>query len=79
MERTDIDFSRGDEDIAFINTKLTDKVVEQENAREQLLEELEKQGLELNNANIIGIFKHEVSVLIESDSEIRLNGETIYP
>lgn len=72
-----IDFSRGDEDVVFIQTELTDEVANKESPRKILLKKLEEKGLELENIRVIGIFKHEVPILLEEDSEIKLNGEKI--
>jgi len=79
MERSDIDFSRGDEDIAFIKTELTDEVADKENPRELLLKKLSEKGLELENTRVIGIFKHEVPIILEGDAKIKLDGKEICP
>lgn len=79
MKEADIDLSRGDGDVAFIETEVTDDVAEEDNPRKALLEEMKEQGLEMENVQVIGIFKQEFSVLLEEEAEIKLNGKKIYP
>ncbi len=79
MDESDIDFSRGDEDIVFIETDVdTEGFSEETDPREEILEEMEEEGLEVENAEVIGIFKEELSLLLKEDAKITLNGEKIY-
>ncbi len=80
MDKSDIDFSRGDEDIVFIKTETdTGELSEDDDPRELVFEEMEEKGLEIENGKIIGIFKDEFSVLLQEDTKIKLNGEKLYP
>lgn len=75
----DIDFSRGDEDIAFVHTEVdTSEISEKENPRQALLEEMELRGLKVENAEVIGIFREEFSLLLKDDARIILHGEEIF-
>lgn len=79
MDRSDIDFSRGDGDIVFIYTEATEDMADKEEPRKALLEEMEERGLVIKNAKVIGIFKDEFSLLLKEDAEIKLEGEQVYP
>lgn len=80
LSRDSIDFSRGDEDIVFVKTGIDmEEISEKDNPREALLEEMEERGLEVENAEVIGIFKDEFSLILEDDAKIFLDQEKIYP
>lgn len=80
MDNSDIDFSRGDEDIVFIQTEVdSSDFPEDVDPRKKLLERVEEKGLEIEDGQIIGIFKDEFSVLLQEDTKITLNGEKIHP
>lgn len=81
MKKEDIDFSRGDEDIVFLNIELdTKEISEKENPPKILEKKLEdEENLKLENCEIVGIFKNEVSLLLKQDAQICLNDEEVYP
>jgi len=80
MDKSDIDFSRGDKDIVFIHTKIdTEEISEAEEPEEKLELETEKKGLEWSNARLIGLFQDEFSLILQDDAKIQLDGETLYP
>lgn len=80
LTRDNIDLERGDEDVAFVHTEIDMKEVsEKDNSREVLLEKMEEKGLEVQNAQVIGIFKDEFSLILQEDAKITLNGEQVYP
>lgn len=80
FSKDSIDFSRGNEDVAFIHTDIDmEEISEKDNPREALLEEMEEHGLEVENAQVIGIFRDEFSLLLQENTKIILNGEQIYP
>lgn len=79
LTEDDLDFSRGDDDILFIQTPFdTSETMEDENAREKIMEKLTECGLELKNSQIIAVFKEEISVMMKEEAKIILNGETVY-
>jgi len=80
MDKSDIDFSRGDKDIVFIHTEIdTEEISEAEEPEEKLELEMEKKGLEWRNAQLIGLFQDEFSLILQDDAKIQLDGETLYP
>ncbi len=80
LSKDDIDFSRGDEDVAFVHTDIDmESISEEENPRQELLEEMENRGLEFENARVIGIFRDEFSLLLQEDARIVLDGEQVWP
>lgn len=80
MEKDDIIFDRGDEDIVFIEADIdTDELAEVERP-EELKKRMEKeQGLVLDNTRITAIFSDEFAVHLHEDSKILLEGEEVYP
>lgn len=80
LTEEDIDFSRGDEDIVFIHTGIDmEEISEKDNPRESLLERMEEYGLEVEKAEVIGIFSDEFSLLLKEGAKIMLDGEQVYP
>ncbi|MFQ3308403.1 MAG: hypothetical protein ACI977_000638 [Candidatus Nanohaloarchaea archaeon] len=78
MDKSNIDFSRGDEDIVFIHANLdTEELSEAEDPEEKLELEMKDKGLEWENAYLIGLFKDEFSLMLQEDAEIKLDGETV--
>ncbi|MFB6115594.1 MAG: hypothetical protein ABEK04_04825 [Candidatus Nanohalobium sp.] len=80
MKREDLDLERGDKDIVFIDSDLDmEQVSEKEEPRKFLKEKMEEEGLEWENARIVGIFQDEFSVMLQEDGKIILDGEQVYP
>lgn len=78
MNKDKIDFQRGEEDIAFIETGLDMKEISDKDQPRKVLEDrMEEKGLEWKNARILGLFKQEFSLMLEEDAEISLNGQII--
>lgn len=83
MEREDIDLERGDEEIAFIRLgeelDSSEMLEQAENPRERIEKELARRGIEWENTRIAAIFQDEISLHLEDEAEIKLDGEKIYP
>lgn len=79
MNREDIETGRGDEDIVFIQPDLDmEKASEKEEPREFIREEMQKQGLDWENAQIIGLFSDEFSLMLEEAGKVLLEDEEVY-
>jgi hypothetical protein len=80
MNEDRLEFDRGDDDIVFVRPDLDmEEVSEREEPRKVLREEMEEEGLEWRNAEIIGLFQGEFSLMLQEDGEILLDGEVVYP
>ncbi len=80
MEREQIDFSRGDDDIVFIKPDLDmEEVSEAEDPEERLEKEMKREDLEWKNCQLLGLFQNEFSLMMQEDAEIILNGEALEP
>lgn len=80
MDKSQIDFSRGDKDIVFVQPEMDMEMLSEEEEPEKILEEeMSEKGLEWENAYLIGIFQDEFSLMLQEEAEIELDGETIYP
>lgn len=80
MKREDLDLERGDKDIVFVDSDLDmEAVSEKEEPREFLKEKMEEEGLEWENARIVGIFQDEFSLMLQEDGKVTLDGEKVYP
>ena len=81
MKREDIDLERGDDDIAFVtlgdDLDSSEILEEAEKPRKRIEKELGRKGLEWENARIAAIFRDEISLHLEENSRIYLNGEAI--
>lgn len=79
MNKEDIDVDRGDEDVVFINTDLDmEKASEKDEPRKFIREEMEDEGFEWENAQIVGLFSEDFSLMLEDRGKIILEGEEIY-
>lgn len=80
MKESNIDFSRGAEDIVFISTDADmEELAEMEDAREELRQRMSERGLKWENARLMGLFSGEFVLELEDNAEIRLNDEQVYP
>lgn len=83
MEREDVDLERGDDDIVFIefgDDIDTSKMIEEnDKPRDELIDRMNGEGLEWENARVAAIFRDEFSLHLDDDAEITLNGEQLYP
>lgn len=80
MDKSHIDFSRGDDDIVFIQTDLDmEEVSEAEDPEERLEKEMSQENLEWENCQLLGLFQDEFSLMMKEDAEIRFEGEKVYP
>lgn len=80
MEESDIDFSRGAEDIVFISTDVDmEELAEMEDARDELKDRMSERGLEWENARLMGLFSGEFVLELEDNAEMWLDGEQVYP
>lgn len=80
MDKTQIDFSRGDDDIVFIQTNLDmEDVSEAEDPEERLEKEMGQEDLAWENCQLLGLFQDEFSLMMKDDAEIIFEGETLYP
>lgn len=80
MDQEDIDFSRGDDDIVFIQTdRDMEDISEAEDPEERLKKEMSLEGLEWENCQLLGLFQNEFSLMMKNDAEIRFEGEEVGP
>lgn len=80
MKESDIDFSRGAEDIVFISTDADmEELAEMEDARDELKDRMLERGLKWENARLMGLFSGEFVLELEDGAEIQLDGKQIYP
>lgn len=82
MDESDIDFSRGDDEIVFVDIEDIDPseiIEEAEDPRKRLEKELSRKGLEWENARIAAIFRDEISLHMKENAKITLNDDQIYP
>lgn len=80
MNESDIDFSRGAEDIVFISTDVDmEELAELEDAREELQKRMLKRNLKWENARLMGLFSGEFVLELEEGAKIKLDGKQIYP
>lgn len=80
MDKSQIDFSRGDEDIIFIETSLDmEDVSEAEDPEESLEKEMSKKGLTWENCQLLGLFQNEFSLMMQENAEIYFKEEKIKP
>lgn len=79
MNKENIDTGRGDEDIVFVQPDLDmEKASEKEEPRKFIREEMEDEGLEWENARIVGLFREDFSLMLEEDGKVFLGGEEVY-
>lgn len=79
MNRENIETDRGDEDIVFVQTDIDmEEVSEEEEPRKVIREEMKEEGLEWENAEIIGLFQSEFSLMLEEEGKVLLDGEEVY-
>lgn len=80
MDESKIDFSRGDDDIVFIQPDLDmEEVSEAEDPEQRLEDEMEREDLEWENCQLLGLFQDEFSLMMQEDAEIIFEGENIEP
>lgn len=80
MNEDRLEFDRGDDDIVFVRPELDmEEVSEEEEPRKVLREEMGEEGLEWRNAEIIGLFQDEFSLMLEEEGEVLLDDEVVYP
>lgn len=80
MDESQIDFSRGDKDIVFVQPDIDMEDLSEEQEPEKTLEEkMSERGLKWENAYLIGLFRSEFSLMLQEDAKIKLDGEIIYP
>lgn len=79
MNKDKLDLDRGDEDIVFIRPELDmEEVSEREEPRKVLEEEMKDKGLEWENAEIIGLFQNEFTLMLEEHGKVLIEGEEVY-
>ncbi|MFB6175202.1 MAG: hypothetical protein ABEJ87_04465 [Candidatus Nanohalobium sp.] len=79
MNREKIDIDRGDNDIVFVRPELDmEDVSEKEDPRNFLEEKMKQEGLEWENARIIGLFQDEFTLMLDTKGKVLLDGEEVY-
>lgn len=80
MNEDNLEFDRGDDDIIFVQPDLDmEKASEKEEPREFIREEMKEEGLEWENAEIIGLFQSEFTLMLDEGGEVLLDGDVVYP
>ncbi len=80
MNEDKLEFDRGDDDIVFVRPDLDmQEVSEEDKPRKVIRERMEDEGLEWRNAEVIGLFQDEFSLMLEDGGEVLLDGEVVYP
>lgn len=78
LEEKDIDFSRGDDGIVFIKTDFdSTEVAKKDNPRKAVMDKLEERGLEAENVQVIALFQSEVSIELQEDASLVLDGKDL--
>jgi hypothetical protein len=55
-----------------------EEISETDEPRKEIEEHMGKQGLEWENAQIIGLFSEEFSLMLEEEGKVFLDGEKVY-
>ncbi len=80
MDETNIDFSRGDDDIVFIQPEIDmEEISESENPEKRLEDKMSERELEWENCQLLGLFEEEFALMMDEDAALYLEGENIGP
>lgn len=80
MNKDRLEFDRGDKDIVFVRPELEmEEISEEDEPRKVIRQEMEDEGLEWENARIVGLFQEEFSLMLEEDGKVLVGDEQVYP
>lgn len=79
MNKEKIDMDRGDKDVVFVEPEIDmEEASEKDEPRKFIEEEMEKEGLEWENARIVGLFSDDFSLILEEEGKVLLDEEVVY-
>ena len=79
MNKEDIDVDRGDKDVVFVDPDLDmEEISEKDEPRKIIEDEMKDQGLEWENARIVGLFSDDFSLMLQDGGKVFLDGEVVY-